>query len=92
MCGFQRVVFGVCIIALWLLTAAIYALTLYFAYQTNSFWALLASIFLPYLIDFYWIWHIWSVTGIFFNLITLLWIGWFGLVAAMTLFTLHADS
>jgi hypothetical protein len=91
--SFLKAVFGLCMIGLWLLAGAIYVLTLYFAYG-SSFWALLVSIFLPFLTDFYWVWHIWGQTGQFFNLLTLLWIGWFGLIAAMTLvvsLVIHAD-
>jgi len=32
--------------------------------------------------QFYWIWEIWSATGVFFNLLTVMCLAWIGLVIA----------
>jgi hypothetical protein len=60
----------------WTLAAGIYLLTLYIAYLTGFFPMLLTMMF-PFVGQVYWIFAIWSATGIFFNALTqlcLLWI------------------
>jgi len=92
--GYLRALFGIGVIGLFVLTAAIYVVTLYFAYliSLTSLWIALASILLPFLSQLYWIWHIWNMTGVFFNLLTLLCFGWLGLVAAMILLVSYVDG
>jgi hypothetical protein len=78
---------GLCAIGLCLLGLGIYLFTLYLAYLT-SFPSLLMTLFFPFLAQLYWIWALWSATGVFFNLLTALCLGWivlavvtFGLVS-----------
>jgi len=73
-----------CGIALWLLGAGIYLLTLYFAYL-STFPSLLFTLFFPFLAQLVWIYWIWNATGVFFNILTdlcLLWIA-LGIVTIM---------
>jgi hypothetical protein len=67
-----------CGIALWVLGAGIYLLTLYFAYL-SSFPSLLFTLFFPFLAQLVWIYWIWSATGVFFNILTILCLSWVGL-------------
>jgi hypothetical protein len=80
-----------CVVALWLLGVAIYLLTLYNAYQSGII-ALMLSFFLPILSQLYWIWHLWSVTGVFFTLLTVLCIVWFALAAAALFLNSYAND
>jgi hypothetical protein len=59
----------------WLLGLSIYLLTLYVAYLTGFVPMLLTLIF-PFLAQIYWIYHLWSITGVFFNTLTVLCIVW----------------
>ena len=48
---------------------AAYSLTIYYAFW-KSYLALLGAIFLPGLVQIYWIWMTWSETGVFFSPLT----------------------
>lgn len=82
---------GISISALWILGAVIHLLTLYFAYL-SSFPAVLASLFFPFLAQLYWIWEIWSDTGIFFNVLTILCIAWVVLAIFTFIFVSEAEA
>jgi hypothetical protein len=64
-----------CIMGIWLLGIGIYLFTLYLAYWA-SFLSLLLTLIFPFFAQLYWIWALWSATGVFFNLLTLLCLGW----------------
>ncbi|MGA7482508.1 MAG: hypothetical protein WBW26_11575, partial [Bradyrhizobium sp.] len=49
--------------------------TLYIAYLTGFVPMLLTLIF-PFLAQIYWIFHLWSITGVFFHTLTVLCIVW----------------
>ena len=82
---------GISMSALWILGAVIHLLTLYFAYL-SSFPTVLASLFFPFLAQLYWIWEIWSDTGIFFNLLTFLCIAWVVLAIFTFIFVSEAEA
>jgi hypothetical protein len=69
-----------CSISLWLLGLGIYLFTLYLAYLT-SFPSLVMTLVFPFFAQLYWIWALWSATGVFFNLLTQLCLGWIVLAA-----------
>jgi hypothetical protein len=71
---------AISVIGLWLLGIGIYLFTLYLAYLT-SFPSLLLTLFFPVLAQLYWIWALWTATGVFFNLLTQLCLGWIVLAA-----------
>jgi len=81
----------ICGIALWCLGAGIYLLTLYFAYL-SSFPALLFTLIFPILSQLVWIYWIWSATGIFFNLLTILCLVWIGLGVLTLVFVNWAEA
>jgi hypothetical protein len=64
-----------CGFAVWVLTPCIWFFTIYLAYLT-SFRALLASLFLPFLAQLYWIWVLWIETGTILNVFTFLCFAW----------------
>ncbi|MGC2026104.1 hypothetical protein, partial [Bradyrhizobium sp.] len=66
---------GVLFVGGWLLGLGIYLLTLYIAYLTGFVPMLLTLIF-PFLAQIYWIFHLWSITGVFFHTLTVLCIVW----------------
>jgi hypothetical protein len=80
-----------CVIGLWLLRIGIYLFTLYLAYLT-SFPSLLLTLFFPFFAQLYWIWALWSATGVFLNLLTLLCLGWIVLAALTAGFVSAADK
>jgi hypothetical protein len=80
----------VCMVALWLLGLGIYVFTLYLAYLT-SFVAILLTFIFPFLGQLYWIWALWSATGVFFNPLTIACLAWLGL-ASITLITMSLAS
>lgn len=78
-------------IGLWLLGAGIYLLTLYFAYLT-SFLTLLFTLIFPIIAQLVWIYWIWSATGVFFNLLTILCLAWIGLAILLAVMSSVATS
>jgi hypothetical protein len=88
---FLGAIFMICMIWVFVLGLAIYLLTLYIAYL-SSFFAVLLSLIFPFLSQLYWISHIWSATGVFFNFLTLMCLGWFGLVVTMIFLAVIGDS
>jgi hypothetical protein len=69
-------------IVLWLLGFGIYIFTLYLAYST-SFISLLGTLIFPFFSQLFWVWAIWSATGVFFNLLTLLCLAWIALAGVV---------
>ncbi len=80
-----------CVVVVWILSVAIYGLSLYYAYL-SSIVALAVTFFLPILGQLYWIWSLWSTTGVFLNTLTVMCIVWFALAAAGLLLNAYADE
>ena len=78
----------VLIIVAYLLGAGIYLFTLYIAYLTG-FVPMLLTLAFPVLGQIYWIIAIWTSTGVFLNLLTVLCIAWLVIIAGA--FGLTAD-
>jgi len=75
---FLGAIFMICMIWVFVLGLAIYLLTLYIAYL-SSFFAVLLSLIFP-------------ATGVFSNFLTLMCLGWFGLVVTMIFLAVIGDS
>ena len=69
-----------CYIVISLLSLGIYIFCLYLAYLT-SFVAVLLTLIFPFIGQAYWIWAVWTATGVFFNPLTIACLIWLGLAA-----------
>ena len=80
-----------CVVVLWILSVAIYLLTLYLAYL-SSIVALVLTFFLPILGQLYWIWSLWSETGVFLTPLAVMCIAWVALAAVALSLNAYADA
>ena len=80
-----------CVVAIALLGLGIYVYCLYLAYLT-SVGALILTFFFPFIGQLYWIWAVWTTTGIFFNVLTIACLVWIGLLILGGALLLAADN